>query len=163
MRASDELLGYSGGGSDFITTPIGSPLGKEDIYAAWRRRIKDRDTFAKRSLRVLPSDALRCFFSPGRRGVKKGANGRVAELRNFETCRGDVLRPARSIIAESCLRVFFLEHDHAPATTSYVSHIARSRRNLSCSSSYLQVTSSRVRRDYIPIYRTHFSTFHSQC
>lgn len=123
-----ELLGYRG--VDFITARDSS--SEKEIHMP-RRRIKGRDTFAKWSLRVLPLFFIILFVLDG---AERGASGRTSKLRNLP---GDVLRPARSIIAKSCL-VFFPEHDHASAK-SCATRTTWSHRNLSCSCSYLQVIS----------------------
>lgn len=92
-------------------------LEEENIFADWRRRIKDRDTFAKRSLRVLPLGAF--FFQTMRhkKESKRPLGRRASKLSKLaEWCVASCSIHNREKLP--CL--FPREYDHALAASSYV-------------------------------------------
>lgn len=135
-----ELLSHRG--VDFITTSIATLPQK-------RRYIRRHGDGKLKTVTHLQNDCFGCFFLSNLNGAfflttqhkkeSKRSGRQTSELGNLS---GDVLHPAQSIIAKSCLAFFSLSmimfQRRVPTQTTW------SHRNLSCSCSYLQVTSSWV-------------------
>lgn len=118
-------------GVDFITTPIARDSPSESKIYSPTGDGKLKTVTHLRNDRFDVTSWCFLFFS-GRRDVKKKANGPwVAELRNFRNLSSDVLRPARSIIEESCPAFFPLAR--SCSSEEFLREFTWSHRNLSCS------------------------------